>query len=84
MGHIKLTSRQRSVVNALPGSIEDLSERVFGDRFLKADEDYAYLRNLVRLTRRALEPHGKTICSGSRGRHKAYYRLVDLPKKESI
>lgn len=79
----RLSPRTRQVVEALPGTIEDLAQKI-GYSLDNAEIDcYRTMQDLIRRTRRKLEEQGKTISGGSRGgRGKtAYYHLADFPEK---
>lgn len=73
---LDLTRRERQIMEALPGSIEDVREHVYGTRDDVLVDNHKSLRNFMRRTRRKLEVHGLTISSGSKGYHKGYYRLA--------
>lgn len=71
-----LTRKERQIMEALPGSIEDVREHVYGTREDLLADNHKHLRNSMRRTRRKLEVHGLTISSGSKGYHKGYYQLA--------
>lgn len=75
-----MSPTRRSIVRALPGTIESIATAVYGVRGTGAADQYQSLRVIIANVRKLLEPHGWTIDDRRSGRGNVKtYRLVRLP-----
>lgn len=77
---IPMSATRRTIVRALPGTIESIASAVYGIRGTGAADQYQSLRAIITNIRKLLEPHGWTIDDRRSGRGNVkVYRLVRLP-----
>lgn len=76
---IPMSPVRKTIVKALPGTIEDIAEAVYGTRANTPTEQYQSLRVMLVNVRKLLEPHGWTINNDRSGRgNSKTYHLVRL------